>query len=448
MKYPAQKTVSAKYNESDGSDHNPFLEAMPPMLTKTELFNQIQSFPLITVHPFMNGNERRQLLPLLQNWYLPIDYMYMIYDEVYRAIKSTYLTMNAKECVQQLNALQFENIKAITKQDYTTNSVCSALLGVPGIGKTSVLRKCVQTMPQVIEHSQYCGKAFYCKQINYIFVECPSDCSIKALTFNIAMAIDNAIGSSYADYYNKLKILSSSALVLSIKQLCINHHIGILIVDEIQNVVQTASRNRQVGKLIKFLVELTNDTCTSIYLVGTLEAETLFLKEEHLKRRTRGYRLLPMEYGRLYRYFIDNLWNYQVVKNKTHITDSLAALIYDLTGGVPAYITKIFQETQAYAITSGYETIDENSIKQTAKMLSIYIPQKYNVGCSISSFSVIDDYSNQTGSDGSVIVNKRGRRANPRDDKDILKLAENCDDVQELKTKLQQAGMLDDIKIC
>ena len=69
---------------------------------------------------------------------------------------------------------------------------------------------------------------------------------------------------------------------------------GLILVDEIQNAVLTARKNRQVKPLIKFLVELTNDTGTATYFVGTPEAEELFISQEHLKRRTRGIRLLPV----------------------------------------------------------------------------------------------------------------------------------------------------------
>ena len=51
------------------------------------------------------------------------------------------------------------------------------------------------------------------------------------------------------------------------------HHVGLLLVDEIQNAVETAQRNRQIKPLLKFLVELTNDTATAVYFVGTPVAE-------------------------------------------------------------------------------------------------------------------------------------------------------------------------------
>lgn len=45
--------------------------------------------------------------------------------------------------------------------------------------------------------------------------------------------------------------------------------------------------------------------------VGTPLAEELFLSQEHLKRRTRGLRLLPLKPGALYREFLKVVWAYQ-----------------------------------------------------------------------------------------------------------------------------------------
>lgn len=168
-----------------------------------------------------------------------------------------------------------------------------------------------------------------------------------------------------------------------------NHHIGLIVIDEIQNAIQTATKNRQLKPLIKFLVELTNETSTGICFCGTLEAEELFMKQEHLKRRTRGLRLLPMKYDITYRKFISSLWDYQATLQKAELTEKLMKQIYDLSAGIPAYIVKIFQESQAQAILSGKEKITYESIKQAVSYLGIEVPKVYSRGgTSISDFTV------------------------------------------------------------
>lgn len=325
----------------------------------------------------------------LTTWFQPMDYMYNLYDMLYRAMATTYQTKTVVESVRQLNEIYMDFRTGRERTlNYSTQAYSGAVLGVPGIGKTSTIQRCLSTMPQVIIHTKYRDKQFYTKQINYLVVECPSDCSVKTLAFNILSAIDRAIGSEYFTQAANQSI-AVSAISTKLKIICMNHHIGLIVIDEIQNAIQTATKNRQLKPLIKFLVELTNETSTGICFCGTLEAEELFMKQEHLKRRTRGLRLLPMKYDVTYRKFISSLWEYQATLQKAELTEKLMKQIYDLSTGIPAYIMKIFQEAQAQAILSGKEKITYESIKQAVSYLGIEVPKVYSRGgTSISDFTV------------------------------------------------------------
>lgn len=390
MKYQNQhtNTVAAEYGKEQG---NPFLEALPELMGKAEFVECMKSeihFPYDL--PERSPQERRNYLTELTTWFQPMDYMYNLYDMLYRAMATTYQTKTIIESVRQLNEIymDFRTGKERTL-NYSTQAYSGAVLGVPGIGKTSSIQRCLSTMPQVIIHTKYREEQFYTKQINYLVVECPSDCSVKTLAFNILSAIDRAIGSEYFTQAGSLKSISSSALTTRLKIICMNHHIGLIVIDEIQNAIQTAARNKQTRPLIKFLVELTNETSTGICFCGTLEAEELFMKQEHLKRRTRGLRLLPMKYDITYRKFISTLWEYQATLQKSELTEKLMKQIYDLSAGIPAYIVKIFQEAQAQAILSGKEKITYESIKQAVSYLGIEVPKVYSRGgTSISDFTV------------------------------------------------------------
>lgn len=324
-----------------------------------------------------------------QEYFQPMDYMYTLYDMLYRAMAATYQTKTVVESVRQLNEIYMDFRTGRERTlNYSTQAYSGAVLGVPGIGKTSTIQRCLSTMPQVIIHTKYREEQFYTKQINYLVVECPSDCSVKTLAFNILSAIDRAIGSEYFTQAANQSI-AVSAISTKLKIICMNHHIGLIVIDEIQNAIQTATKNRQLKPLIKFLVELTNETSTGICFCGTLEAEELFMRQEHLKRRTRGLRLLPMKYDVTYRRFITTLWEYQATLQKSEMTEKLMKQIYDLSAGIPAYIVKIFQEAQAQAILCGKEKITYESIKQAVSYLGIEVPKVYSRGgTSISDFAV------------------------------------------------------------
>lgn len=387
-KYQNEQTVSAIYTEMKG---NPFLEALPEPLGKEEFAERMKSaLPRMQGLNKKSPQERRNYLSELTRWFYPLDYMYVLYDMLYRAMAGTYQTKTVVESVRQLNTIymDFRTGKERTLP-YSTQAYSGAVLGVPGIGKTSTIRRCLDTMPQVIVHTEYQGQKHYTKQINYLVVECPSDCSVKTLAFNIFSAIDKAIGSDYFSQITKMRSIAASAITTKLKIVCMNHHIGLIVIDEIQNAITTAARNKQVKPLIKFLVELTNETATGICFCGTLEAEEVFLQQEHLKRRTRGLRLLPMKYDITYRKFIKELWENQVLLQGAELTEKLMKQIYDLSGGIPAYIVKIFQEAQVQAILSGKEKLTYEAIRSAVDLLRIEVPKCFSRGgTSISDFEV------------------------------------------------------------
>ena len=265
---------------------------------------------------------------------------------------------------------------------------------------------------------------------------------------NIISSVDQAIGSNYFEEMVKNKRLSSSsALAMKVKIICLNHRVGVLVIDEIQNAILTAERTKQVKPLIKFLVELTNETCVSICFSGTLDAEDLFCSQEHLMRRTRGYRLLPLKPNITYYNFISAIWDYQWLINKTELKENLMNMIYDYSGGVPDYILKIFINSQIQAIFDGVEKITPEIIKKTVMMLNIQVRRTYTGGNSISDFelseisfsddSFIKEQNKTSEKESYYRMKRRGRPFTKRDDNNIIQIFKETENQNEFITKLQ-----------
>ena len=440
-KYPKGQVVGAVYDNASAG--NPFLAAMPDLLPPTRFLKQIGSSPPLPQElPAMSLEERRRLLPTLLSLFVPLDYMYAIYDTLYRAITTTYTTRTMIDGIRQINAI----FASRELQSYATQADSGSILGVPGIGKTSTIRRCLSAMPRTIEHTEYQGQPFYCKQVIYLLTECPSDCSVKTLGYNIITALDRAIGSGYMDSLSALRSSSASAIATQVKILCMTHHVGVIIVDEIQNAVVTARKNRQVKPLIKFLVELTNDTSTAVYFIGTPLAEELFVSQEHLKRRTRGIRLLPLRPDGTYREFLQSIWSYQYTPQSTALTDKLANKLYDFSGGIPAYIIKIFQESQAQALILGRSSIDEKIMQRAIDILAIKVPKTYSGGTHISDFEIGKELPEVPPEPQEVprqYANKRGRRAVQRDEADLLVAFRESRGTQEMIKFLDMHQLLE-----
>lgn len=440
-KYPTSQRVAAVYDPAQ--EGNPFLAAMPKMLAHSAFMAAVRSLPPLPAGlGAMMPEERRQHLPMLSSLFIPMDYTYVLYDQLFRALSSTYSTRTMLEEIQRTNAL-FRGSPI-----YATQPATGSILGVPGVGKSSTIRRSLSLLPQVIEHEKYQGKPFFCKQILYLIVECPSDCSVKTLGLNIAVAIDKAIGSSYAKQLTTLRSATASAIATQVKVLCLTHHVGLILIDEIQNAVTTAQKNKQIKPLIKFLVELTNDTCTSAFFVGTPIAEELFSSQEHLKRRTRGMRLLPFKPDGAYRAFLQAIWPYQLTPTTAPLSEQLANKLYDHSGGIPAYIIKIFQESQAQALLQGESCISAKTMQRAIERLAIKAPRTFSGGTHISDFEGCPDAEQPTSLDiedtpapvSRLYAKPRGRKAAPREETDLL-LAYQGDN---LENYLRTHGLLEE----
>lgn len=447
-KYPYNERVVGAIYDNAPAD-NPFLAAMPEMLSQSDFSSEIKSYPKLPVDlPSMSSEERRQMIPLLSSIFVPMNFMYAIYDQLYRAIRSTYSTRTMIEEIRQISALFYGS----TLNDYSTQAFTGSILGIPGVGKTSTIRRSLALLPQTIEHTEYLGKPFFCKQVLYLTVECPSDCSVKSLALNLVSALDRAIGSSYLHQLTSLRSIAASAVAAQVKILCLTHHVGLILVDEIQNAVITARKNKQIKPLVKFLVELTNDTCTSVCFVGTPIAEELFISQEHLKRRTRGIRLLPFKPDGAYRVFLEQLWPYQFTMAPAPLTDQLTNKLYDWAGGIPAYIVKIFQESQAQALLQGRSCIDSKIVQRAIDLLAIKVPKTFAGGTHISDFDFAPDANPALAEPAGIsanpsapwipaeetanevprlFANKRGRPVTERNPEDLLVVLKAGGDMRE-----------------
>lgn len=425
MKYLSETFVTpAIYDTTETS--NPLIEALPDYLSFQEFCKRIETKPpLPAFSPQATKEERIQQLSHIQALCTPLDYMYYVYNNLYRMMQSTYQTRTSKESILRLNALVLgQNAPEI----YAVTPKSGSLLGTPGIGKTTTLKKCLALVPQVIQHSQYHQQTFQCKQILWLFCECPPDASIKTLALNLMKAIDNAVGSNhFQNFTNRRATLST--LSTYIKTLCLAYHVGVIVVDEIQNVINHSRTTRQTRPLIRFLTELTNDSGTAIYLSGTLEAEKVFQSEEYLKRRTRGLRLLPFKPDCSYYHFIQNIWEYQYTKQNATYSNTLAKELYHYSRGIPAYIIKIFEDAQVNAIFKGDAYITSQHLATAVQTSAISLPVIQEQGTSISdlcftSFAEceenIEEAISHNVSSSITPHNPAGRKRTTRDAQDLL----------------------------
>ena len=122
------------------------------------------------------------------------------------------------------------------------------------------------------------------------------------------------------------------------------------------------------------------------------------------------------------------------------MTEKLANKLFDFSGGIPAYIIKIFQETQAQALLLGQARLDERVMQRAIDILAIKVPKTYSGGTYLSDFEIDDTEKpdvvdlpapspekvpgetpeESQGPVPRLYANQRGRRASTRDVLDLV----------------------------
>ena len=211
----------------------------------------------------------------------------------------------------------------------------------------------------------------YCRIAPCIIVQCPFDSSVKGLLLEILRKVDEVLGSKY--YVNALKARASvDMLIGSVSQVSLNH-IGLLVVDEIQNVVN--SRN---GKsLVGMLTQLINNSGIAICMVGTPESIPFFEQAMQLARRSLGLQYEAMQFGDEFCEVCRELFLYQYTKTRMELSDGVTEWLFEHCGGNISVLVSLIHDAQEIAILEGDDVLDmamlEAAYQKRMSMLHDYL---------------------------------------------------------------------------
>ena len=161
-------------------------------------------------------------------------------------------------------------------------------------------------------------------------------------------------------------------LIGSVSQVCLNH-VGMLIVDEIQNVVN--SRNGR--SLVGMLTQLINTSGISICMVGTPESAVFFEQAMQLARRSLGLTYGALPFDDFFCEMCRLLFSYRYVRHTAELTETMLSWLYEHTKGIVALLVALVHDAQEIAILSGSESLDlqslEEAYRQRLTMLHGYL---------------------------------------------------------------------------
>lgn len=362
------------------------IKALPEMMSGRELLSAMTTLPHYD-DSIRAESEAVRLMALsdLYQIYLPSQMSLEIYSKLYLALLRSLQKKGSKIAILQ----QYENRKAVRQQEYggiIGGSDSFTIIGTSGIGKSTAISKALDliTASGVIE-----VKEPFVKVIPCIVVQCPFDSSVKGLLLEILRKVDECLGSKY--YERAVRTRSTTDMIIgSVSQVALNH-IGLLIVDEIQNVA-----NSKNGKsLIGALTQLINNSGISICMVGTPESAVFFEQAMQLARRSLGLYYGRLEYDRYFCDFCCTLFSYQYVKRYAEITPAIIEWLYEHSSGIVSVVVSLIHDAQEIAILDGREELSIETLNEAYQkrlsLLHTYIePVKKRAFSSVKQKKIIE----------------------------------------------------------
>lgn len=341
---------------------------MPQMIMGRELLEAMAEYPEYEDSIRKKSSTERLLaLSDIYDIYIPSRMSVEIYHKLYMGMMRSLQKKGTLQAVRQ----QYENRKSVMGKKYQGiigGSDSFSVVAPSGTGKSSAVLRSLRLLmeKEVIELENP-----YCKIAPCIVVQCPFDSSVKGLMLEILRKVDEVFESKY--YENAVRArVTTDMLIGSVSQVALNH-IGLLVVDEIQHVVN--SRNGKA--LVGMLTQLINNSGISICMVGTPECIPFFEQAFQLARRSLGLQYGLMEFGEEFCEICRALFQYQYTREGMVLTDGVLEWLFEHCGGNISVLVALFHDAQEMAVLDGTDRLDmaalESAYKKRLAMLHDYI---------------------------------------------------------------------------
>lgn len=333
-----------------------FTTKLPEMKSGNELISALSIIPEYD-ETICQQNQAVRLMALsdLYQIYIPSQMSLEIYSKLYLALLRSMQKKGTQMAIKQ----RYENYKAIQQQSYSGilgGSDSFTIIGTSGIGKSSAISRAISliTENRIIETDKP-----YTKIIPCLIVQCPFDSSVKGLLLEILRKVDEELGTDHYIHAVKSRASTTDMLIGAVSSIALNN-IGMLVVDEIQNVV-----NSKNGKsLIGALTQLINNSGISICMVGTPESTVFFEQAMQLARRSVGLQYTTMKYDEYFQSFCKIIFKYQFLKNRTEITAAITEWLYEHSAGVISVVVSLIHDAQEIAILTGKEVLNLDTLNE------------------------------------------------------------------------------------
>jgi hypothetical protein len=246
-------------------------------------------------------------------------------------------------------------------------STISFVTGHSGMGKSTLIdRVLAYSGQQICRHIEFRGESFPETQILWLRRNLPEQCTLSTLCSTFGDHTDQILRTNlYGGVFSKLRA-DRSLYLKEIRKIITNHHVGMLVLDEFQNL---SLMGIGAGKILALLVNLRDELGVPIVVIGTYKSFKLLEGTMSSARRLceGGYFDLkrPVSYeDEAWNLLCSAAWEYQWVRNPEIYSPEIADALYDVSQGITGIMLSVFITAQLAAMEDGKETVDTDLIRK------------------------------------------------------------------------------------
>lgn len=352
----------ARYTPSPVGEfrNNAFIEALPvipddPRLLAGMLLNTYE------IDPFQDAvNKDRALDRVAESSFICLPRNVRLFKTVDELIRDGYLArkgvtgsrLRSLGDYRQHEQKSLDEIRAINLKETVHHASHISLIGCHGSGKSYALRRILSFYPQVIYHLAMSSHDPL--QIVYLKTDCRKGGTIRDLYLDIIGQIGRLTGQDFSGHYEGKR--PGSVLLRRIAhRLMANYSLGVLVVDQVENLMDTRAKR---DELFTFIESCSTGLDTPLVLVGA----TRILNYAKKDQRVPGFfdRCVSFSWqrfqpeGTCYRNFLRLMWQQLALANdKKYVPREIESAFYYYSQGIVTHLVSLFVLSVKLALARG-----------------------------------------------------------------------------------------------
>ena len=383
FKYPpgAQK-VDAVYSTDIGTyENNPLIAALQPSWSTEQIASALSWWPEYdpSCHA-KDPDQRREWAEDLEDGFETMPKHVEILTGILNKMRRTYqgrdrfvhgYTEQIRANAVELMGSQHGGVRMAS----TSNSLL--VHGLPGTGKTSLALRIGTLVPQIIDHTEFKGRPFPCRQITYLYIAAQQNWTDKALAQAILREFDRVAGTDYSGPLRKGNA-SAFSYLMQFSIAANNHGLGALIIDEVQSLRDNAS-------LLDFAFNFSNTNKVLLVMVGTPESVQVLGQTPRFMRRAdamfdtelkryafpqmdkASYNGMLQDENRArdpWTWFLESFCHRQFTAKSKPFDYDISLTLFTKSVGIPHYAVKIFAGAQQRRIGTDRDYLDCDALTE------------------------------------------------------------------------------------